>query len=354
MHRDILFVFNTNCNMRCPYCFVDTNHELKMDPDTFNTVHKAVGDFIEYSAEGNHRSNLHVDYFGGEPLLEYGMVLDSMKILSERGKRNPKLNTVWFQVLTNGTANLQRFYELVVENNLHRTMNFKIAWDGPPWLSDTPKTSEEPIEYLKGVGANFGVTVVFGRHNAHNFIPIVDRLYELGLLEGASLKFDSIEFDLDVIYNDIEMGIEYLVSNINTYGKSWYPRRFIYYYSIHPLYQHAGCGRQDFALSIGPEGYMHACSHRCNLPSHILKEQGDPLIKCTSMEDVMTFSDLRLQDHILYMKNKVSKTGTKAQPFLCWNERENMTDEYMKKSIRFHEMVSRKLEEVNIDRRVTW
>jgi len=88
-----------DCNIRCKYCFASQGNfkgeNLLMD---FETGAKALDFLIENS--GNRR-NLEVDFFGGEPLMNFQVVKDLVDYGKEKAvERNKNMR---FTITTNGT-----------------------------------------------------------------------------------------------------------------------------------------------------------------------------------------------------------------------------------------------------------
>lgn len=87
-----------DCNLRCAYCFADDG--------TYNTqrdymsadVGKAAVDFLIKNS-GN-RKNLELDFFGGEPLLNMGVVKEIVTYAKQKAKENNKKFS--FTMTTNG------------------------------------------------------------------------------------------------------------------------------------------------------------------------------------------------------------------------------------------------------------
>ena len=78
-----------DCNLRCKYCFASTGdfgtgHRMTMD---FETAKRAI-DFV--IAKSGHRRNIEVDFFGGEPLMNWDVVKQLVEyarsVEKERGK----------------------------------------------------------------------------------------------------------------------------------------------------------------------------------------------------------------------------------------------------------------------------
>ena len=69
-----------DCNLRCKYCFADT------------------GEFV--IANSGNRHNIEIDYFGGEPLMNFDVVKEITEYAKEEGKKHNK--NFRFTITTNG------------------------------------------------------------------------------------------------------------------------------------------------------------------------------------------------------------------------------------------------------------
>ncbi|HAJ98013.1 MAG TPA: thioether cross-link-forming SCIFF peptide maturase, partial [Ruminococcus sp.] len=88
-----------DCNLRCQYCFASTGDfgtGRKLMP--LEIGKKAIDFLLENS--GN-RKNLELDFFGGEPLMNFGVVKEIVAYGREREKEYGK--TFRFTITTNGT-----------------------------------------------------------------------------------------------------------------------------------------------------------------------------------------------------------------------------------------------------------
>ena len=97
-----------DCNLRCGYCFADTgsyggNRSLM----SLEVGKKALDFLIEAS---KHRQHIEVDFFGGEPLLNFEVCKELVKYGKEQGKIHNKIFK--FTLTTNGvllTDEVQKF-----------------------------------------------------------------------------------------------------------------------------------------------------------------------------------------------------------------------------------------------------
>ncbi len=87
-----------DCNLRCKYCFASTGgfggHRKMMD---FETAKKAIDMLVQLS-EG--RRNLEVDFFGGEPLMNFDVVKQTVEYA--RSIEKEKNKNFRFTITTNG------------------------------------------------------------------------------------------------------------------------------------------------------------------------------------------------------------------------------------------------------------
>lgn len=117
-----------DCNLRCEYCFAGTGafggSRTMMD---LATGQKGIDFVLELSG---HRDHCEVDFFGGEPLLNFGLVRELVdygrKAAAARGK------TIKFTLTTNGvllTSEIQEFLE-------QEEISVVLSLDGRPEVHD--------------------------------------------------------------------------------------------------------------------------------------------------------------------------------------------------------------------------
>lgn len=117
-----------DCNIRCAYCFASQGNfkgdNLLMD---FETGAKALDFLIENS--GNRR-NLEVDFFGGEPLLNFTVVKELVKYGREKALEWHK--NIRFTITTNGTLLNEENMDYI-NNNMD---NIVLSIDGSKETND--------------------------------------------------------------------------------------------------------------------------------------------------------------------------------------------------------------------------
>ena len=128
-----------DCNLRCRYCFASTG-DFKQGRSlmSFETAKRAIDFLIEKSAN---RKNLEVDFFGGEPLLNFEVVKDVVKYARQKGKQFNK--NFRFTITTNGLLLNSKNIEYLNEN----MSNVVLSLDGRESVNNKMRVN------LKGEGS---------------------------------------------------------------------------------------------------------------------------------------------------------------------------------------------------------
>ncbi len=118
-----------DCNLRCKYCFADTGeyHMQSRSLLSADTGKKALDWLVEKSGK---RKNLEVDFFGGEPLMNFSVIQEVVAYGRELEKQHGKV----FKFTT--TTNAVNLTEDMMDY-LNREMdNVVISLDGRPEVHD--------------------------------------------------------------------------------------------------------------------------------------------------------------------------------------------------------------------------
>jgi uncharacterized protein len=118
-----------DCNLRCTYCFAGTGdfgtgHRSMMDVETGR---RAIDFLIESSGP---RRNLDIDFFGGEPLLNWPVVVELVDYCERRGREMGK--TLRLTLTTNGMLLDQAKNDFINEH----FKNVVLSLDGRPDVHD--------------------------------------------------------------------------------------------------------------------------------------------------------------------------------------------------------------------------
>ena len=118
-----------SCNLRCRYCFADEGAYKGSGKAimSYETAVKAIEFLI---ANSGTRKNLEVDFFGGEPLLNWDVVKKTVEYGLVRGKECDK--NFRFTLTTNGIL----LDDEVIEFSNKYMSNVVLSLDGRPEIND--------------------------------------------------------------------------------------------------------------------------------------------------------------------------------------------------------------------------
>lgn len=117
-----------DCNLRCKYCFADTGEFHGKRSMMSAEVGKKAIDFV--IANSGSRKNIEIDYFGGEPLMNFGVVKEITEYAKEQGEIHGK--NFRFTITTNGILLNDEVKEYVNKN----MSNVVLSLDGRKETND--------------------------------------------------------------------------------------------------------------------------------------------------------------------------------------------------------------------------
>lgn len=260
-----------DCNLRCKYCFADTGefhgHRSIMSAE----VGKAAIDFvIENSGT---RRNIEVDYFGGEPLMNF----DVVKQITEYARQQEKIHNKNFRftITTNGVL-LNEDNKAYINENMSNVvlsldgkketndrMRYRIDGSGSydsivPKFQDIAESRDQDNYYVRGT---------FTAHNL-NFADDVLHMADLGF------KQTSVEPVVAPYSEDYALRTEHIPTVFAEYEKlaEEYVRRrkagegFNFFHFMVDLEQGpcvvkrlSGCGAGHEYIAVTPEGDIYPC-----------------------------------------------------------------------------------------------
>ncbi|MCL2426811.1 MAG: thioether cross-link-forming SCIFF peptide maturase [Oscillospiraceae bacterium] len=272
------------CNMSCAYCFAgkgeygngddgkrsSNNEASSTSLMNLETAKRAIDFLIEQS--GN-KSNLDVDFFGGEPLLNWQLVKDTiMYARSIEDKCNKKFR---FTLTTNGLL----IDDDVIDFACKEIYNVVLSLDGRPEVNDAMRKTpsgggtyfevvdkfEEIVEARQGKG--YYIRGTFTNKNmdfVNDILHIANLGYkELSMEPVVTKDDDPLGFtmdDLPELYRQYEeLAVEMLKREKNGEGFSFY------HYTIDlsggPCVHKriAGCGVGIEYLAVTPSGELYPC-----------------------------------------------------------------------------------------------
>ena len=260
-----------DCNLRCKYCFAGTGDfgggRSIMDVATG----KAAIDFLIRSS--GTRRNLEVDFFGGEPLLNFPLVKEVTAYGEQEAEKHGKV--IRFTLTTNGTLLDPEVTDFLNE----KKMAVVLSIDGRPEVNDRMRpfgdgegsyrsVSEALLAFVHS--RDFAKYYVRGTYTAFNqdFCADVKHLYDLGFreislepvvggpemdysLKSGHLEFLSREYEkLADFYLQCEEsgdGFNFFHFNLSTYDGPCFAKRI------------SGCGAGFDYVAVTPDGHLYPC-----------------------------------------------------------------------------------------------
>ena len=260
-----------DCNIRCSYCFASTGDYhggRKLMP--IDIAKKAI-DFLIVNS-GN-RKKLEVDFFGGEPMLNFEVVKSTIEYAREKAKQYHK--QIGFTMTTNGTLLDEASMEYLNEN----MDNVVLSIDGRKSINDNMRkaingkgTYDIILPKIKRFLEKRGEKshYVRGTFTAHNLDFVND------VLALADEGFKEISIEPVIASSDMEYALkeehlyaimkeyEKLAEKIIEYDKMGKTFRFYHYLMdldggpcVYKKISSCGAGYEYFAIT--PDGDLYPC-----------------------------------------------------------------------------------------------
>lgn len=260
-----------DCNLRCKYCFAATGNfggeRTVMSPE----IGKRAIDYL--IRESGNRKNLEIDFFGGEPLLNFGAVKEIIAYALEQEKTNNK--KFKFTITTNAlTLNEEhkKFINEHIQNivlsidgreETNDRMRFRVDGSGSykgilPKIKDMADSRNQDKYYVRGT---------FTRENldfSKDVLHLADEGFKQVSVEpvvaAKDSGYDLREEDLPVLFEEYEkLAHEYV--DRKKKGKGFNFFHFMVDLSQGPCLSKrlGGCGSGHEYLAVTPEGDIYPC-----------------------------------------------------------------------------------------------
>lgn len=260
-----------DCNLRCEYCFAGKGDYGKgRTLMTYETGKQAIDFLIQKSAN---RRNLEIDFFGGEPLMNF----DVVKQIVEYGREQEKLHdkNIRFTITTNGTLLTDDKIDFINE----QMYNVVLSVDGRPCVNDRMRKTVNGkgsytyfIDKYKKLVEKRGDKewYVRGTYTKYNldFTEDIMSLYDEGfeqisiepVIADSSEPYALTEADLPAIYSEYEKLADKM-REIKSSG------RFINFFHFMldldqgpcAIKRLRGCGCGNEYVAISPDGDIYPC-----------------------------------------------------------------------------------------------
>jgi uncharacterized protein len=186
---EIIILPTLACNFNCEYCFVD-RHQNSMGEEIENQVGQFVEDLID--RERGAISSLHVQWFGGEPMLAFNNIKYLTRIFTEICKsRGIEYSAFMF---TNGSLLKKR---LIPEIKKQKITEIMVTIDGPREIHNQRRPFKEGkgssydiiISNLKSVISQIRtiINITVDKRNYQTIPTLIEDIRAQGLLNEGSM-----------------------------------------------------------------------------------------------------------------------------------------------------------------------
>lgn len=262
-----------NCNLACKYCFASQGDYggVKRELMSFDVAKRAIDFLIEWSGP---RQHIEVDFFGGEPLMNWKVVKQCIEYAEAEG---PKHNKIFKMTLTtNGVLLNQEKVEYLNEHNISLVLSI----DGRKEVHNSMRPTAGGCDSYDIVAKNIANAVkqrdgreYFVRgtytHNNLDFVKDVLAMSELGCehlsmepVVGEEGEYVLRDEDLPTLYKEYEKLADiYLERQLNGTGD-----KFNFFHFNMDLYRGPcmakrlrGCGAGHEYMAVVPNGDIYPC-----------------------------------------------------------------------------------------------
>lgn len=254
------------CNMKCIYCFEGSSNNKQKTIMNFETAKKSLQLFIDKIPEKS--KSCFVNYFGGEPLLAWDTIRESVKFARNYSeKKGKKLD---LRIVTNGTLLTQEKVDFISEYNIGVT----ISIDGGEELQNKQRPLKSGSIYYKNLIKNIEyllkkINLVEARSTYVNYDYPLNKIYEdlfkIGFtnvsVEPDLLNID--DFKLEKLFKQLDSLKNHIIScldKMESFNYMIFSNRIINIYR--PIYYKLrNCRAGSLISAIDPSGNIYPC-HR--------------------------------------------------------------------------------------------
>lgn len=280
--KAMCLLISQDCNLRCKYCFASTgDYGEGRKLMTFETGKKAIDFLIDNSGD---RVNLELDFFGGEPLMNFDVVKQIVKYARSKEKEYNK--NFRFTITTNGMLLTDDKIDFINEE----MSNVVLSIDGRKEVNDRLRVRvdgtgsyDKILEGYKKLVSKRGDKdyYVRGTYTKYNldFSNDVMHLYDLGfdqvsvepVMADKEMPYAIVENDLEAIYKEYEVLADKL-EKIRENGGFCNFFHFMLDLDQGPcaIKRLRGCGSGNEYVAITPDGDIYPCHQFVGIPEFIM------------------------------------------------------------------------------------
>ncbi len=268
------------CNLRCTYCYAGEKFRRRM---TAAIGRCAIERALRSLSPGG---VLDLSFFGGEPLLEAGLIASMIDFARETASRSNV--SVSLSLTTNGTQTRPEAWEIMTRPDLE----LAISHDGLPEAHDRHRVDldgagssrkvEETLRRLLDVGKDFSVVTVVRPDTVHLLPEGLSYLRDLGVRRvepSLDLWARWTEADAARLEQAIAQSARLWASSLPEFAVSWFDTRLGKLARV-PETASSACGFGVGEIAVSPSGRLYPCErligedredNPMRLPGHVLE-----------------------------------------------------------------------------------
>ena len=260
-----------DCNLACRYCFAEEGeYHGRRALMSFEVGKKAL-DFLV--ANSGNRVNLEVDFFGGEPLMNWDVVKQIVEYA--RSKEEEYGKKFRFTITTNGMLLddekidyiNKEMSNVVLSIDGRKEVNdrMRVKVDGTGCYDRIVKNYKKLVEkrgdkeyYVRGTYTNYNLD--FSEDVIHLYKQGFDQVSVEPVMEDESVEYAITEKDLDKIYEEYDKLVD-KIANIKKNGGFINFFHFMIDLDQGPcvIKRLRGCGSGNEYVAITPDGDIYPC-----------------------------------------------------------------------------------------------
>ena len=275
--RALQLIVTNKCNFNCKYCFVDNMYnskersEIQHSPSNMQMsmqVAKKSIDNLLTILKKNKTKFLNIEFFGGEPLMNWPIIEFVLKTFKNG---NPNEVKILYSITTNGSLITEKMARLFKKFGVTVTVSFDAPSKIEKSIIKNVKGGElvkKNLEILKKEKNWVTFNSVISKETIHDFdgIKLVDaakyyNIAMIGLILDLDLEFYKNETNRSKVIEELWLTYQYGKSQGIPIVGYWHQifNQIIRKQSINLVSGYKTCPATGCKLSIEPEGHVFIC-----------------------------------------------------------------------------------------------
>lgn len=194
MYKLSLEITNS-CNLRCKYCYIGEKHHDIINKEV---IAKAID--IAYREALKHNDKTLLVYFiGGEPLMAFDKIIETVEYIEEKNKKNELY--LRYSITTNGTL----LNEEIIDFFIAKNFDIKLSIDGNKFYHDMNRTYQNQDGTYD--------TIIEKKQLIKKYENITNKV----ICVAHVVTTNNFEYMCENMFHLVELGFWYIETGFNTY-----------------------------------------------------------------------------------------------------------------------------------------